>query len=53
MEFIWDGITDWIKEALVSGIISNLSGLFHYVNDKVADILNLPMDQYRKAIRSG
>ena len=38
MGFILDGITDWIKEVLVSGIISNLSGLFNYVNEKVADI---------------
>ncbi len=53
MEFIWDGITDWIKEVLESRIISNLSGLFNYINDKVADILNLSMEQYRKVIRSG
>ncbi|MHB8131189.1 MAG: VirB6/TrbL-like conjugal transfer protein, CD1112 family [Mobilitalea sp.] len=38
MEFIWDRITEWIKEILVSGIISNLSGMFNYVNEKVADI---------------
>lgn len=38
MSFILDGLTDWIKEVLVSGIISNLSGLFNYVNEKVADI---------------
>ncbi len=31
-------ITDWIKEILVSGIISNLSGMFDNVNQKVADI---------------
>lgn len=31
-------ITDWIKEILVSGIISNLSGMFDNVNQKVAEI---------------
>ena len=38
MGYIWDKITEWIKEILVSGIISNLSGMFNYVNGKVADI---------------
>ena len=38
MGFIWDSITEWIKEILVSGIISNFSGMFNYVNEKVADI---------------
>ncbi len=38
MGFILDSITDWIKEVLVSGIISNLSGLFNYVNERVSDI---------------
>jgi len=31
-------ITDWIKEILVSGILSNLSGMFDNVNQKVAEI---------------
>ena len=38
MDFIWDRISEWIKEILVNGIISNLSGMFNYVNEKVADI---------------
>ena len=38
MDFIFGGLTDWIKDVLVSGIISNLSGMYNYVNDKVADI---------------
>ncbi len=33
-----DAITDWLKELLISGILSNLSGLFDSVNEKVADI---------------
>ena len=35
---ITDWLTDWIKEILVSGILSNLSGLFSSVNERVADI---------------
>ncbi|MDE7244378.1 MAG: hypothetical protein K2O18_10465 [Oscillospiraceae bacterium] len=38
MDFLWDAITDWLKEILVSGILSNLSGMFDSVNDKVGDI---------------
>ena len=38
MDFLWNAIEDWLKELLVSGIISNLSGLFDGVNDKVGDI---------------
>ena len=33
-----DAITDWLKELLISGILSNLSGLFDSVNENVADI---------------
>ena len=33
-----DAITDWLKELLISGIISNLSGLFDSVNEKVGEI---------------
>ena len=38
MEFLWDAITEWLKEILVSGIMSNLSGMFDSVNDKVGEI---------------
>ena len=38
MDFLWDSITEWLKEMLVSGIISNLSGLFDHVNQKVGEI---------------
>ena len=38
MDFLWDSITDWLKELLVSSILSNLSGMFDSVNDKVGDI---------------
>lgn len=38
MNFIWDKITEWLKELLVSGVVSNLSGLFDSINTQVADV---------------
>lgn len=38
MDFLWESITSWLKEVLVSGIISNLSGLFDTMNDQVGEI---------------
>lgn len=38
MDFLWDAITEWLKEILVSGIMSNLSWMFDGVNDKVGEI---------------
>jgi len=38
MDFLWDAITEWLKEILVSGIMSNLSGMFDGVNEKVGEI---------------
>lgn len=38
MGSILEQITDWIKEMLVSGIMSNLSGMFDSVNQRVGDI---------------
>lgn len=38
MGYIWDEITKWLKDLLVSGIMSNLTGLFSSVNAQVADI---------------
>ena len=38
MDFLWDAITQWLKDILVSGILSNLSGMFDSVNEKVEDI---------------
>jgi len=35
---IWQKITDWLKEVLVSGILDNLSGMFDNVNQKVGEI---------------
>ena len=38
MDFLWDAITGWLKDIQVSGIMSNLSGMFDSVNEKVGDI---------------
>ena len=38
MDFLWSSIEEWLKELLVGGITSNLSGLFDSVNSQVADI---------------
>ena len=38
MDFLWDSITEWLKEILVSGIINHLSGMFDQVNQKVGEI---------------
>ena len=38
MDFLWDSITEWLKELMVSGIMSNLSGMFDHVNQKVGEI---------------
>lgn len=38
METIFQKVTDWIKEILISGIMENMSGLFDSVNDQVGQI---------------
>ena len=39
MDFIWESITDWLKEILISGIVSNLSGMFDSTNEQVGNII--------------
>ena len=39
MDFIWDSITDRLKEMLISGIVSNLSGMFDSTNEQVGSII--------------
>lgn len=34
MDFILDSITDWLKEMLISGIVSNPSGMFDSTNEQ-------------------
>lgn len=38
MDKVLDSIAEWLKEVLVGGIISNLSGMFDSVNSQVGDI---------------
>ena len=38
MNFIWEKITEWLKNLLVGGIISNLTGMFDSINDQVSDV---------------
>lgn len=38
MGMILDSIVEWLKEVLVGGIVSNLSGMFDSVNQQVGDI---------------
>ena len=38
MDFLLDALTNWLKEMLVGGIMSNLSGMFDSVNSQGADI---------------
>lgn len=38
LNFLWDKITEWLKELLIGSIMSNLTGLFDNVNRQVADI---------------
>ena len=38
MNCIWDSITNWLKEVRVSGIVSNLSGMFDSTNEQIGEI---------------
>ena len=38
MDFLWEKITDWLKDLLISGIKDNLTGLFDATNQQVAEI---------------
>ena len=38
MDKVLDSIAEWLKEVLVGGIVSNLSGMFDSVNSQVGDI---------------
>ena len=39
MDMIWESITQWLKEVLVGGIISNLTGMFDSTNQQVSQIV--------------
>ena len=38
MNFLWDKITEWLKNLLISGIMGNLDGIFDGVNQKVSEV---------------
>ena len=38
MNFIWNKLTEWLKELLIGGIMENLTGIFDGINGKVAEI---------------
>ncbi len=38
MEFLWNKLTEWLKEMLVGGVMGNLTGLFDSINEQVAEI---------------
>lgn len=38
MDFLWSSIEEWLREMLIGGITSNLSGMFDNVNQQVGDI---------------
>jgi len=38
MDWLFDGITEWMKQFLTDGIMASFASIFGYVNDQVADI---------------
>ncbi len=38
MDFLWNRLTEWLKEMLIGGIMDNLTGLFDSVNEQVSEI---------------
>lgn len=38
MSFIWDKISEWLKDLLIGGILSNLNGMFDSINTKVNEV---------------
>ena len=38
MDFLWNKLTEWLKEMLVGGVMGNLSNLFDSVNEQVSEI---------------
>ena len=38
MDFLWNKVTEWLKEMLIGSIMGNLTGLFDSVNEQVSEI---------------
>ena len=52
MNFIWDKLTEWIRELLIEGIMNNLTGLFDQVNTQISGIAdNVGKTPDRKSTR--
>lgn len=39
MDFLWNKVTEWLKEMLIGSIMGNLTGLFDSVNEQVSEIV--------------
>lgn len=38
MDFLWNKVTEWLKEMLTGSVMGNLTGLFDSVNEQVSEI---------------
>lgn len=38
LDFLWNKVTEWLKEMLIGSIMGNLTGLFDSVNEQVSEI---------------
>ena len=38
LDYLWNQLEDWIKQVLIDGIMSNLSGMFDSTNQKIGEI---------------
>ena len=38
MDFLWNKVTEWLKEMLIGSIMGNLTGLFDSANEQVSEI---------------
>ena len=47
MDFLWDKITEWLKEMLIGGIVSNLSGMGALIGNTDFSQLRLDISKFR------
>ena len=40
MDWLFGGISDWLKQCLTDAIMANFASSFDYVNQKVKDVAN-------------
>ena len=45
MDFLLEALTNWLKEMLVGGIMSNLSGMFDSVNQQLS-LIHILLEGY-------